>query len=472
MRLREHATDRNTASSTRCSLRPAAGNPDVSAQGQPHPAALIQRANLAPRSFTPNDVIQLQRTLGNQAVCRLLISARSEQDQRAVQAQNTSVLRHSAVAGMDQTSSLKEEGTSAFSHSPNPPTLQADAGGGNRPKISLSRAGSVLQRYNIENLAQVNPLLLSTQQRRLFTRLRDFGHEVDYISGLSARAEAVAEDNPNLARDIRARRHTVRDSLATLRLYIEQIPDHILDLTAGENTQIVEAQAQTYADKITRDLIGIQEQVTVAAIPSRTFDEFKGDPRSLDEYKTGDSAAEAIPVVWYKRKEDYRDINLGRPDENGKTHFTFPKGPYLVAADDTEYDLSSDDPDPLRKGQTFKNNHLYNGRGVQQKIRATLTAYGFNHTGLDGDHIQDLGFGGKDEEDNIWPLDEKINRRPWTGWRGLYGINYRNKQHEGKTGTIASLAGKYFKIKDHMGPGEGAVPREGQRPQPESGLPD
>ena len=37
-----------------------------------HPAAILQRAALDPGSLTPNDVLRLQRTIGNRAVSQLL----------------------------------------------------------------------------------------------------------------------------------------------------------------------------------------------------------------------------------------------------------------------------------------------------------------------------------------------------------------------------------------------------------------
>jgi len=37
-----------------------------------HPAAIIQRARINPKSLTPADILQLQRTIGNRAVGRLL----------------------------------------------------------------------------------------------------------------------------------------------------------------------------------------------------------------------------------------------------------------------------------------------------------------------------------------------------------------------------------------------------------------
>ena len=49
------------------------------AQQQPHPATIIQRAKLAPRSLTPDDVIQLQSLIGNQAANRLLAQTAKHQ---------------------------------------------------------------------------------------------------------------------------------------------------------------------------------------------------------------------------------------------------------------------------------------------------------------------------------------------------------------------------------------------------------
>jgi hypothetical protein len=46
---------------------------------QLHPAAILQRAGMEPRSLTPGDVLQLQSTVGNRAVGRLLQRARQRQ---------------------------------------------------------------------------------------------------------------------------------------------------------------------------------------------------------------------------------------------------------------------------------------------------------------------------------------------------------------------------------------------------------
>lgn len=61
------------------SAKAATENLDMYAQQQRHPATLIQRAKLDPRLLTPRDVLQLQRTLGNEAVGRHLAQTAQHQ---------------------------------------------------------------------------------------------------------------------------------------------------------------------------------------------------------------------------------------------------------------------------------------------------------------------------------------------------------------------------------------------------------
>jgi hypothetical protein len=65
-------THNDRTSSKQRPPKPASENLDTLAQQQPHPATIIQRASRDPSSLTPRDVLQLQRTIGNQAVNRLL----------------------------------------------------------------------------------------------------------------------------------------------------------------------------------------------------------------------------------------------------------------------------------------------------------------------------------------------------------------------------------------------------------------
>lgn len=79
MPSKEQPYSNDKISSKQRSPKPTTGNLNVARQ-QTHPATLIQRAKLDPRSLTPRDVLQLQRTIGNQAVGRLLLDTVQRQE--------------------------------------------------------------------------------------------------------------------------------------------------------------------------------------------------------------------------------------------------------------------------------------------------------------------------------------------------------------------------------------------------------
>jgi hypothetical protein len=72
MPSKHRAHNHDKESSKQQLLKPAPTNAGSPARRQVHPAALIQRASLDPRSLTPHDIQQLQRTIGNQALSWLL----------------------------------------------------------------------------------------------------------------------------------------------------------------------------------------------------------------------------------------------------------------------------------------------------------------------------------------------------------------------------------------------------------------
>lgn len=72
MASKEQTHRNDKASSKQESPEPATKNLDILAEQQTHPATLIHRARLNPGLLTPRDVLQLQRTVGNQATQRVL----------------------------------------------------------------------------------------------------------------------------------------------------------------------------------------------------------------------------------------------------------------------------------------------------------------------------------------------------------------------------------------------------------------
>ncbi len=76
MSSKEQKHGNEKVNSKQRSPKPTTENLDILAKQQTHPATLIQRAKFDPRSLTPRDVVQLQHTLGNQAVGKLLSGVR------------------------------------------------------------------------------------------------------------------------------------------------------------------------------------------------------------------------------------------------------------------------------------------------------------------------------------------------------------------------------------------------------------
>jgi hypothetical protein len=72
MSSKEQTQSNDKAGSKQRLPKPDTENLDILAQQQTHPATIIQRAGRDPSSLTPRDVLQLQRTIGNQPLQRLL----------------------------------------------------------------------------------------------------------------------------------------------------------------------------------------------------------------------------------------------------------------------------------------------------------------------------------------------------------------------------------------------------------------
>lgn len=108
-----------------------------------------------------------------------------------------------------------------------------------------------------------------------------------------------------------------------------------------------------------------------------------------------------------------------------------------------------------REGQKELNKLLNEHALVRRKnkwVENPLSAKG----GFDGDHIKDLGFGGKDNAQNYWPLAANINRRAFNGYNSHY-ISQRNLVAK----AVGGLIGKYFKVKGYMDDSsDRAVPHE------------
>jgi hypothetical protein len=112
----------NKAVSKRWSPKPLVKNAEKPVQ-QTYPASTIQRARLNPGSLTPADILQLQRTIGNQAVGRLL--ARTAQPQPIQKKENHTGLPDDLKAGIENLSGMSMDDVKVHTNSARPAEVEA-----------------------------------------------------------------------------------------------------------------------------------------------------------------------------------------------------------------------------------------------------------------------------------------------------------------------------------------------------------
>lgn len=174
---------------------------------------------------------------------------------------------------------------------------------------------------------------------------------------------------------------------------------------------------------------------------------------NVNDYFTGDTIADAIPIIWYKDLSDYpsiqqadgsiRTMTQGANIGGGITiSSNWPLGPFRKVAHNSN-----------RSNQQYYNILINNTTNV-----GVIETGGILNTnpmgespgqGYDGDHVQDLGFSGVDTNTNYWPLEAGINRRGFNGYNSGYLIHYR-QGNQIKKKAIGGLIGKYFRIKGYM----------------------
>ncbi len=104
---------------------PASGNLDLPAPLELNAPFLIQRSLADPRSLSPKDVLQLQRTLGNRAVTGLLAKSVQRQSEAAQPTEKSGGLPSHLKAGIENLSGLSAEGVQVHYNSAKPAQVQA-----------------------------------------------------------------------------------------------------------------------------------------------------------------------------------------------------------------------------------------------------------------------------------------------------------------------------------------------------------
>jgi hypothetical protein len=186
--------------------------------------------------------------------------------------------------------------------------------------------------------------------------------------------------------------------------------------------------------------------------------DFVGD-LNVYTYHTGD-AIDPIPIMWYKAPDEYPTIEYNKNTYNyydqvniGGTKFG------VTAANNPNSFLSLRKlaHNETREGQK-RFNELFNNNSVKVGDKSAPALVEGKY---DGDHVKDLGFGGRDQAENYWPLLAHINRRAFNGYNSRYIINYLDGG-VGKSKAIGGMIGKYFVVKGFF---KGPVPDESNKPE-------
>ena len=125
------------------------------------------------------------------------------------------------------------------------------------------------------------------------------------------------------------------------------------------------------------------------------------------QWPTGETAADPIPIRWYKSEDDYEEIaNQGPLAGVTLPRWTSNKGPQLLRVDAGNF--------PPERGAPFKRVRG-NTRNKASEVRDRLASSTMNVSTNDYaiDHVMDLAWKGDsaDNYDNLWPLDSVRNRK-------------------------------------------------------------
>jgi uncharacterized protein DUF4157 len=161
---------------------------------------------------------------------------------------------------------------------------------------------------------------------------------------------------------------------------------------------------------------------------------------------TGKSREDAILFDWYKPRENFLSppkINLSigefERDDPGQELPLTPKGLKMQIGVDSKF--------WPKKDGTFQ--FVPERRGTKTaQFRDVLTYFGFDWSGLDADHVQDVYYEGPDHESNIWPFDSSANRSAGARHNGQI-VTFKDDKGNVKPVNAGNkmLSGRFFKIR-------------------------
>jgi Domain of unknown function (DUF4157) len=165
--------------------------------------------------------------------------------------------------------------------------------------------------------------------------------------------------------------------------------------------------------------------------------------------------SDPIPVRWYKGPSNYpTNLKLKLPKDSAPKNYPRNstekikyKGKSIRIGFNQDYLINK--CDTIKRGSINKRSGT-----IQKNYREALKMVEYGWRGnkgktQDADHVTDLGFGGYDTYENLWPLDSKLNRWAYSGdWYRSYKVEFKDETNPNKSKVkkLSELSGKYFRV--------------------------
>ena len=242
----------------------------------------------------------------------------------------------------------------------------------------------------------------------------------------------------------------------------------------GHDLRHLATGRQAYADGLARQLIAIlwnpdgafAEHLAGYLMPHGMLaadQQWTGDDAALDRYRLGTKAS-PIPITWYKPRSAYPDIRLASGEvktmeqgfslENGKYSFGVSNDNRPGSFERPGSPLLMKTPHSQNRSKQVELNGVLERAGVEVEMTPSAGNFvPFRKANVDGDHVRDLGFGGKDTIKNYWPLNSVVNRRAFMGYNSEYIINFLDEPGKpGRARRIGGMYQKWFYVKNYLPP--------------------
>ena len=141
---------------------------------------------------------------------------------------------------------------------------------------------------------------------------------------------------------------------------------------------------------------------------------------------SGRSRSDPIPLTWFKPLGLYPDPIRLSPSTGGVHDYEMKEpGQFVEAGHEigVEAQFLPEVDKLLRLEHVLQDDDR--GPAVD-RFRSLLRRHGRPMTGEDADHVQDIGWGGDDAPENLWPLDATTNQdagRAFQNFRITYAVN-------------------------------------------------